>query len=209
MNKHLSLLPAALLLTGASSVFAASSTDLTVTGTITPTACIPSLINGGIVDYGKISKSELDPNNHSELETKKIPLTVTCDSAAQFAIKTIDNRPNTADWPNRFGLGLINGTEKLGNYALGFLDPVGDMTVTGVASNDQGQTWSRLSGIGTALPTSWIAFGNQAAGVWTPEFLQNLTVDVVLYTYIVGTKHLTLTDEVNLDGSATLQIEYL
>lgn len=50
MNKHLSLLTAALLPTGVSSAFAASSTDLTVTGLITPGACAPALSKGGVVE---------------------------------------------------------------------------------------------------------------------------------------------------------------
>lgn len=209
MNKPLTLLTTAFVLAGVSSAFAASSTDLTVTGIITPVACTPSLPNGGVVDYGKISVRDLFPTGHTPLQNRTIQLTVNCDASAQFAIRTIDNRPDTSSYPNRFGLGLINGSQKLGNYALGFQNPVADTAVNSLASSDNGQTWRQLTGISVAPPNDWVAFGDQAAGVWTPGFLQNVTVDVALFTYINAANELDLTNEVSLDGSATLQIEYL
>ncbi|MFE4459165.1 DUF1120 domain-containing protein [Nocardia tengchongensis] len=51
----------------------ASSVDLTVTGIITPSACTPTLTNGGIVDYGKTS-------------ARYSQLTVTCDAATLMAL---------------------------------------------------------------------------------------------------------------------------
>lgn len=49
MNKTLNSLLGAMLLTGSASAFAASSVDLAVTGLITPSACTPTLANGGVV----------------------------------------------------------------------------------------------------------------------------------------------------------------
>ena len=119
MNKHLSLLTAALLLTGASSAFAASSTDLTVTGIITPVACTPSLANGGVVDYGKRSAKDLQSDRpHSTWSGRSLQLTVNCDASTQFALKhLITGRHRKRLAPMRiFGLGLINTNEKLGFY---------------------------------------------------------------------------------------------
>jgi type 1 fimbria pilin len=211
MNKRLSLLTAALLLTGASSAFAASSTDLTVTGIITPTACTPSLANGGVVDYGKKSAKDLNPTLHTHLGVETIQLTVNCDASTQFALKASDNREGSTSISDSttFGLGLINTNEKLGFYQLSFMNPVADTPVTAMYSQNQGDTWSRLwddDGISAAF---LIAFGNRTGSVWTPDFLQNVTVDIAVNTHIAPANSLTLTDEVTLDGSATLQIEYL
>lgn len=211
MNKRLSLLTAALLLTGASSAFAASSTDLTVTGIITPTACTPSLANGGVVDYGKKSAKDLNPTLHTHLGVETIQLTVNCDASTQFALKASDNREGSTSISDSttFGLGLINTNEKLGFYQLSFMNPVADTPVTVMYSQNQGDTWSRLwddDGISAAF---LIAFGNRTGSVWTPDFLQNVTVDIAVNTHIAPANSLTLTDEVTLDGSATLQIEYL
>jgi Protein of unknown function (DUF1120) len=209
MNKHLSLLTAALLLTGASSAFAASSTDLTVTGTITPVACEPTLANGGVVDYAKISVKDLNETTNTHLGVETIQLTVNCDASAQFAISTLDNRPNTSSSVGQMGLGLINGTEKLGYYQLGFKNPVADVPVSVMFSRNDGTTWQRFDDDVVKLPNDWIAFGNRISNVWTPEFVQNVTVDMWLSTAIAPTNSLTLTDEVKLDGNATLQIKYL
>jgi len=209
MNKRLSLLTAALLLTGASSAFAASSTDLTVTGIITPVACEPTLANGGVIDYGKISAKDLRETAHTPLDIKTIQLTVNCDASAQFAISTLDNQAGTASLGSEMGLGLINGTEKLGYYQLGFKNPVANVPVSVGYSRNEGATWAGLADDEAKLPNDWIAFGNRISGTWTPEFVENVTVDMWLNTSIAPANSLTLTDEVALDGSATLQIEYL
>ncbi len=47
MKKTLNTLLVAMLLTASASTFAASSVDLTVTGIITPSACEPTLSQGG------------------------------------------------------------------------------------------------------------------------------------------------------------------
>ena len=209
MNKHLSLLTAALLLTGASSAFAASQTDLKVTGTITPVACEPTLANGGVVDYAKISFKDLNEAVPTVLGVETIQLTVSCTASAQFAISTIDNRPGTSFVPAQMGLGLINGTEKLGTYQLGFKNPVADVPVRIMSSYNEGDTWSEFFDDGSMATNDWIAFGNNTSGTWTPEFVENVTVDMWLHTQIAPTNSLSLTDEVKLDGNATLHIKYL
>ncbi|CAI8943153.1 DUF1120 domain-containing protein [Pseudomonas sp. IT-P44] len=208
MNKRLSLLTAALLLTGASSAFAASSTDLTVTGIITPVACTPSLANGGVVDYGKRSAKDLNPTTPTHLGVEILQLNVNCNASTRFAISTFDNRENTASGAS-FGLGLINTNEKLGGYDLGFRNPVADAPVSVLWSGNEGDTWDRFDADTVIAPHHWIAFGTRTDTVWAPDFLQNVTLDVAIDTIIAPANSLTLTDEVTLDGSATLQIEYL
>lgn len=211
MNKRLSLLTAALLLTGASSAFAASSTDLTVTGIITPGVCTPSLANGGVVDYGKKSAKDLSPTRHTPLGVETIQLTVNCDASTQFALKASDNRAGStsAGGASTFGLGLINTNEKLGFYQLSFMNPVADTPVTALYSRNMGDTWNQLEDDIGITSADWVAFGNNPGSVWTPDFIQNITVDIAVNTHIAPANSLTLTDEVTLDGSATLQIEYL
>jgi len=209
MNKHLSLLTVALLLTGASSAFAASQTDLKVTGTITPVACEPTLAKGGIVDYAKISVKDLNEAVPTVLGVETIQLTVSCTASAQFAISTIDNRPGTSFVPAQMGLGLINGTEKLGTYQLGFKNPVADVPVLVMLSSNEGDTWERFDDDVVKATNEWVAFGNNTSGTWTPAFVENVTVDMWLNTQIAPANTLTLTDEVKLDGNATLQIKYL
>ncbi|WP_392891119.1 DUF1120 domain-containing protein [Pseudomonas migulae] len=211
MNKRLSLLTAALLLTGASSVFAASSTELTVTGFITPAACTPALTNGGNVHYGKISAKDLNLDQPTNLDPETIQLSVNCSASTEFAIHTIDNRPNTASGggSGAFGLGLINGNQKLGTYYLDFVNPVASVPVTTIMSPDEGDSWVEYTE-GYLKPRNWwLAFGTQNSGDWSPEPLQDVAVEVKIHTLIARADSLTLTDEVELDGSATLEIQYL
>lgn len=68
MKTPVSLLSSALLLAMTSSVFAASSVDLSVKGLITPSACTPSL--PGDVDFGKIAAKDLNIDTSTALERK-------------------------------------------------------------------------------------------------------------------------------------------
>lgn len=75
MKNSISLLAAAIVLSGASTAFGASSVDLTVKGLITPSACTPSLSNGGMADYRKISAQDL-PNANTPTRCQRLFLEV-------------------------------------------------------------------------------------------------------------------------------------
>ncbi|MCE6980482.1 DUF1120 domain-containing protein [Pseudomonas frederiksbergensis] len=98
MNKQLSFLATALLISHMSSGFAASTTELTVTGMITPSACSPILSAGGVVDYGKISAKDLmptnapNPVNESLLGNYSPQLSVACDASTPFSLRVSDDR---------------------------------------------------------------------------------------------------------------------
>jgi hypothetical protein len=209
MNKRFSLLTAAVLLTGASSVFAASSTDLTVTGTITPAACIPSLGSGGIADHGKVSVQDLNPDRTTYLPEIIMQMTVNCDAATLFAIAPIDNRAGSGTSLSYFGLGLINTNEKLGHFRVIPRNVMADASnAQAILSTDGGKTWLKEGTEGFwGVNNIW---GVAAEGAATaPIAVKDLNMDLRVRTGIAATNGLTLTDEVKLDGSATLQIKYL
>lgn len=137
---------ATLLLAAASIVQAASSTDLTVKGMITPSACSPALSNGGSLDFGKISSSDLRKDRPTYLPRQTLQMTVTCEGATMMALEAKDNREGTEssnDYYN-FGLGLINGTERLGYLTISPMNRVADgVGVSGIVSWDGGTTWER------------------------------------------------------------------
>ena len=60
MNTFSRLALATLLCSATGNALAASSTDLTVKGLITPSACTPALSNAGAVDFGKLSAKDLN-----------------------------------------------------------------------------------------------------------------------------------------------------
>ena len=114
MKTLLSTLAASVMLLTSAATFAASTVDLAVKGLIVPSACTPSLSSGGIIDHGKISAKDLRPDNPTLIGTHTMTIAVICDGAIPFALNSIDNRADSALMREVFGLGFINGTQKLG-----------------------------------------------------------------------------------------------
>ncbi|MBT9299650.1 MULTISPECIES: DUF1120 domain-containing protein [Pseudomonas] len=207
MNKSLTLACTALLLASTAPAFAASSVDLTVKGLITPSACTPNL--PGTVDFGKISAKDLNQDSQTQLEAKNLQLTVSCEASTLFAINPVDNRIGTSTRNGAYGLGLINGTEKLGRYFISVRNPVTDIPSIMLTMHAEGR-WSELFEDDAVEPNNLFAFGNlDSESGWAPHPLQNAAVEIVLNTAIAPAKDLTLTNEVALDGSATLEVKYL
>lgn len=205
--KTLNALFATLLLTGAGTALAASSVDLTVRGLITPSACEPTLSGGGNVELGKISAKDLKADENTRLADQVLQLTVTCDAATLMAIEPKDNRAGSASdiGESAFGLGLVNGSEKLGFFAMMVESAVADGADVGpIASRDGGLTWTRLiflinNGITSVANSTTVA----------PVPVQSLVADLTIMPFIAPTSGLTLTEEVPIDGSATLTVKYL
>lgn len=207
MNKTLNTLLGAMLLASSASAFAASSVDLTVTGLITPSACTPTLANGGVVDHGKISAKDLKVDIFTTLETKTVQLNVNCDAATLMALEPQDNRPGSAigSTTSNFGLGLINGTEKLGAVQLRLRDPIADnVPARIIRSTDGGASWTESFAMYPSQLSS-VADSSTVA----PLPLQSLTANLEVVTFIAATRELTLTNEVSIDGSLTLTVRYL
>lgn len=209
MNKHLIAVASALLITGTAPAFAASTVDLTVKGIITPNACTPGLSSGGVIDHGKMSAKDLNTDRVTALPTASLQMTVSCDAPVLFAIKATDNRLSSGSG-NFFGLGLINGTQKLGYYSLdlgSFTNPpVADgEVVQSIASFDSGTTWEKYTSFEHGLMLSVATL----ADVTTPRPTQELVTEVNYRGFINRTDGLDLSNEVNIDGSATLEVVYL
>jgi hypothetical protein len=208
MKRTLNTLLGAMLLAGSASAFAASSVDLTVTGVITPSACTPGLSNGGVVDYGKISAKDLNPDKSTMLAGKTVHFSLTCDAATLAAIEAKDNRDGSSfisNKPEYFGLGLINGNEKLGAMNLWLGTPVADgVKAKAIYSRDGGSTWDMNQDLATNNITSVAA-----SGTLTPIPFQTWISELNIISLIAPTNQLTLTNEVAIDGSVTLTVRYL
>lgn len=200
-----------LLLSLATSTFAASSVDLAVHGIITPSACTPLLGQDGLIDYGKIAARDLNPATFTRLPDANLPLGIDCEASTLFAVKLTDNRAgSSASEPLGFGLGMINGSEKIGVFNVILHTPLADNApVTQLQSLNYGQSWNVVDE-GVALPALRLgAFGNASSGVWAPVPIQVLRVQMRVSTAIAPAQGLTLDREVPLDGSATLDLIYL
>lgn len=200
-------LSASLLIACAPVAHAASSTELSVTGTITPSACAPTLSDGGIVDHGKLTARDLDPLLPTRLPAGEMQLQVQCEAATYFTLTTVDNRAgSSAIKPEHHGLGMVNDDQKLGSVAFGVFDPHADsIAVLTIMSRDGGATWNRSTYLGHAGLTAFAAPSDPR----TPIAIKDLNARLRAFTVIAPASDLTLLDELPIDGHATMQLKYL
>ncbi|WP_458377060.1 DUF1120 domain-containing protein [Pseudomonas fluorescens] len=186
--------------------FATSSTDLTVTGLITPNACTPTLADGGNIDIGKIPAKDLHPTLNTAVGKHYMQFNVACDAPIEFALKTIDNKPGTnISSPLFFGVGLTPADEKLGYFWPYISNRLADgQPVDAIRSRDGGASWTRTSTINSNELLSVSTIGGT-----TPIAVKDLSMLLYVETYIARADSLTLNDEVPIDGSMTLEIKYL
>lgn len=206
MKIRISLLSSALLLAMTSSAFAASSVDLTVKGVITPSACTPNL--PGDIDYGKIAAKDLSPDSHTWLEHRTLKLSVNCDAATLFAIRTVDNRAGSST-TGTFGLGLTDENEKLGGFELSLLSHTSETPSTALIQYPWSPTWTVLYPDDGVTPNTLVGFGGRSDSGWAPQPLQDVVMDISVRGAIAPTNTLTLDSEVAMDGSATFEVNYL
>jgi len=197
----------AALLTSAAHAGAMSNVDLAVKGSITPSACAPGISNGGLADFGKISAKDLKPDNETMLKGHYFQFTVTCEGATLMGLQAKDNREGSdyTDRVDQFGLGLINGSEKLGAMELSLSNPVADGVASRmIHSEDGGLTWSN----GRYLwRTNILSVAD--ASINAPIPVQQFSSTLRIFTLIAPTSGLNLTEEVPIDGSVTLTLRYL
>ncbi|WP_213878667.1 DUF1120 domain-containing protein [Pseudomonas sp. dw_358] len=208
-------------LAATSGVFADESVDLSVIGTITPTACDITL-SKYTVDLGNINSKALSATVINELRSDTVDLNVLCDAPARFTLATVDNGAGSAlrDDSASFGLGFAEGDAKIGYFSMRFngstLDADGT-SVLGLASVDKA-TWAEASTAPDAGPgavtgpalnhgANYLAFGETvAAGV---KEITELNGTLQVRTFVAPTSDLNLNDDIELDGSATIEVMYL
>lgn len=195
-----------LMLLTCATAHAASTVDLTVRGLIVPSACTPNLSGGGVIDHGKISAKDLRPDNPTNIGNNVMTIAVVCDGATSFALNAIDNRADSAIMGTLFGLGFINGTQKLGWFGLMLQNAVADgVQVETIASGDGGNTWYKEKFWDPGLYMSVATTDDTTQPVPVKELVMEMEVS----TSIARTDSLDLSNEVTLDGSATLEVKYL
>lgn len=216
MNRHWLALATLPLLTIGQAALAASTTDLTLQGLITPTACTPLLSSGGLIDYGKISQQDLNLDTGTRLPIKTLVLTLGCEGLSRYALRMGDNRDGSATVNSEiyYGLGLDSSGNKIGLYSMKF-DPtqtVADsMTqVYGTESTTGGVAWRTANrnpiDIGAR---SYLGFTDREGSTAGPAAIQTLSSTVTVETVINARQNLDLSRDVVLDGSATLEVIYL
>ncbi|MDG0798616.1 DUF1120 domain-containing protein [Pectobacterium punjabense] len=213
----------------------AESIDVRVIGTITPTACKPTLAGGGTIDYGVIPPASLKKDTFTVLEEKQVDFSITCDAPAKVAVNAIGTKADMVtdakkssngydafrgklfDMPsvNVTGLGKSDDGKNIGGYGIRFVP--GSYTVDGGSAsllfrNKASDKWdSALYDNGSLF--SVISKAHQLTwaekGGKTPIAFKTVAGKLGVQAYITKTSELNLSKPVKLDGLTTLELHYL
>lgn len=221
--KKIVLLPFALALTTHAAT-AANSVDLRVTGNITPASCSISM-SGNTFDLGTLDAGKLtEPTRNPLPRTAPSTMTIQCNAPTQVAFKTHDNRrasiPTTL--PSKvfyYGLGFDAQNAPIGSYELVVLTP--SIRVDGQEGNikwstTDGVNWgvNSINGLDNLSPYSEIneiysldLASNQNHLPPTPA--TSMSMDISVEAYIEAMSTLDTSQEIAIDGSATIELIYL
>ena len=223
MNKQITLfsaLAASLLVSFAAQ--AADTAELKVKGVIRPSACTPAFTGTNVVDYGTIAAKGLSATAPNVLAEKTIAFTVTCDAATKVAVRAIDNKASTVvtglmtainsnlSDKNAYGLGAAGG-KNIGAYSVRSI--IGSFTADGatpdiVADAANNGTWAKSAyGRFHADGTNRQAFAS--TGSTTPGSYKTMSGNLGVTAVLDKGANLPLTQNIDLDGSATIEVQYL
>lgn len=185
------------------------SPELKVKGQMAIPSCQVSIANDGVYDLGKIANSLISPNKDTSLKTISNNLNVICEADTFLSFTVVDNRASTSSSTasTSFGLGNVNGDGKLGYYQMKLKGAAVDSTTTSLYSANKGSSsFSATSEtyIDKNKVTGWAKSGNvQASG---KHFMALMSMEPVLASSsVMGGP---ISDNVKLDGSATLNFSY-
>lgn len=214
---------ASLIALASTSAFAEPTAVLKVHGTLTNSACSPSIGNGGVVDYGYIRLGELSATANNKLGQKQVPVTITCTAPTKVGFTVLDNRGDSnAQLPvdiggnlnqsakyYTYGVGTTTEGVKIGNYGMWMTDVMADGNAVDSVGNNH--DWSSEIWKKTGIPRSdafqTVAFA--ATGTTTPMAITTANFNFVTNLTIRDTSTLAITDDTALDGQATMTLVYL
>jgi len=189
-------------------VQAASSVDLKVTGKILPSSCAIALSGDGKADFGTLAGLQTEGGAYG-IGARELALSIDCQAAMPVAIKLVDNKHDTIDTTSTkkdklylFGLGTSGG-KKIGSYELTFKDFADGENKLTMGFSNGGLPWVN-SHEGWAQSTgTLVAFSKDESNVAS---IKNLKGTLQVYANL-GTS-VDLKNEVDLDGSTTLELHY-
>ncbi|MBF8746527.1 DUF1120 domain-containing protein [Pseudomonas putida] len=202
---------------GASPLAWAGSAEITVSGVIRPSACMPTLSGGGEYNFKTISSKQLSQTQFTQIDSPYQVLNIQCDGPTRFGLRAIDSRAGSAATVDGYNFGLgMNGSNKIGNYQLAILgssiEVDGKKAVSRFFSGNGGASWMREDGVSHNRLTNSrsntlhsFAPGNSSQ----PVAIQSLTAQMRVNLYISPLNNLDVGAGIELDGASTLEVHYL
>ncbi|WP_102946835.1 DUF1120 domain-containing protein [Stenotrophomonas sp. VV52] len=203
----------ALMLVSAAPGALAQSADLSITGNIFPGACTVTLGGGGVADLGDIRTDTLSHDTTTELAPVDMSLGVVCESPVRFAFVGVDNAIDSTLVENQYGLGLTPAGEKIGGADIRFFDiDIDSARGYWTRSYNDGETWSPGDDVFMQPPLMQhyiLGFTTQTGATTGPAPIKALQGQVRVVARIAPAAELTLTEDVAINGSATINLTYL
>lgn len=198
----------------------ASTVDLTVSGAIIPASCALALSQGAI-DFGRVSAYDLNRDNGTRITPDDLSatLSVNCAGPTLYALRGVDNRlgthhPDSTWYTSPYGLGRTPAGEQTGSHYLDIIPLLSSIdskpafvTVGGVG----GTVWAAAGRGDTAIHNTGELLGfTDTTGVTTgPIPIKDALYRLQHYGVIAPARMLTLVEEVEMDGSVTIELVYL
>lgn len=192
------------------------SAQLIVKGTITPGGCSVSLGAGGVVDYGVIRAAELSQTTFNPREERTTSLSVNCGTTPMRFGLTVTDLQAGSKVPGILGVGFTEaqnyglgapGGRRTGGYSV----TLRNLTAIGVTLNPITRTsasgaWQSSDGKVAQAPSqySW-----RNGSTITPASITQLTGVIAVKAVINKARDLDLSRSVDLDGRATLVLNYI
>jgi type 1 fimbria pilin len=217
MNTFTRLLVGAALVAVLPNIMAASSAEVTVTGTIVPGACTPTLGTQHF-DHGRISIGDLQRDAPTDLFNRRLSTTlnINCTSHTSYGIRGVDNRATSVASNvgfSSYGLGLTSTGEKIGQHFM--LIDSQQSQIDGkpayITASAAGDTWesARVAVIGIRNNGGLLGLHDTQGPVTGPLPVKDAALRLNSVLFINPTSGLTLNSEVPLDGAATIELVYL
>ncbi len=202
---------------------AAPSADLSVKGKLQPGACSVAVGNSGVFDLGNIKSTDL--NRPDEVNVRwpapGMPLSIDCKTPTKVALRLHDNRSgthfngslDTSGSPKStevFGLGMSGG-RKIGEYLVSLAPNHGDGKSLELLKGKLGSSWL-WEPVGYATRwsnTSDFSISFTDRGGTAPNAFRTIDTSLAVLVYINKSSELDLSQEIKIDGSATLELIYL
>lgn len=218
------------------SAFAADTADMSIHGVLSLSSCTPTVTSPAL-DYGKITEGELSSAGETQLGSKEFNVMIGCPSVRKVGFTVTDNQHDSVvmipvtnqgstfysvgDDREYFGLGDTATGQHIGAYTLKVSSSavVDGKTSSYVGvSDDHGDSY-HLASPGTR-GQGFAAIRSDGNDIFTilslskskdsePQAFKSSTFTLSVGAAIQSTENISLTDDAQLDGSATLSLVYL
>ncbi|MGB7801786.1 DUF1120 domain-containing protein [Buttiauxella sp.] len=189
---------------------AATSAVLIIKAETVPPACTAILSDGGEINFGTISAGQLSESQSVALAPKRIQLTISCDSAAKLNVTFDDNRRDSSDdVASHYGLGKALNDAKIGYYTLTAPSVAAGSQQASLLSSTDTVNWTtessdaNIENNNTGMLRHY-SIGSSGIPVGANSF--NFDIEV---TPTISPEMRNITEATQLDGSTTINIDYL